>query len=60
MPQISGAVVLPVLKWINTFLGSLASAIPGLELVKEYKEGVELVIDHQASGAPPAGRIFDF
>jgi hypothetical protein len=39
----------PALKWTNNVLGSLKSVFPPLELVKEYKEGVELVVEHQQS-----------
>ena len=37
---------------INSFIGSLTRALPGLELVKEYEEHVELTIEHQ-SDTPP-------
>ena len=57
---IVGKLLQPVLKWINTFLGSLATAIPALELVKEYKDGVELVVENQRRGSPLPGRIFNF
>ena len=39
-------------RWINSFIGSLTRALPGLELVKEYEEHVELTIEHQ-SDTPP-------
>ena len=47
--------VLPALKWTNNFLGSLTSVFPPLEIVKEYKEGLELVVEHQ-SDMPNAPR----
>jgi hypothetical protein len=56
---IMGKVLQPIFGWINTFLGSLAIVIPPLELAKEYKEGVELVIDHQQEGKPIPGRILN-
>lgn len=34
-----------VLRWINLFLGSLASAVPGVDALKEVKEAVEIGID---------------
>jgi hypothetical protein len=33
-----------LLDWANTFLGSLAPILPVLEAVKEWKDGVELVV----------------
>lgn len=33
------------LRWANVLLGSLASVLPGAELLKEYKEAVEIGID---------------
>ncbi len=48
----------PFFRWTNSFLGSLARAVPGLELVKEYKDGVEMALDHQAEGNPPPPSIF--
>lgn len=35
----------PVLKWLNTILGTLASLIPGGEVLKEYKESIEHGLD---------------
>lgn len=49
----------PLLKLINSLLGSLTSVIPPLELVKEYKDGIEVVVEDQQAGDPPSGRIFD-
>jgi hypothetical protein len=43
------------LRWLNSFLGSLAKAIPGADFVKEYKDGVELVIEHHGD-APSVPR----
>ena len=34
-----------VLKWINKILGSLMSAIPGAEPIKEFKEALEEELD---------------
>jgi hypothetical protein len=34
-----------LLKWINAILGSLASAIPGAEPIKEFKEALEADIN---------------
>ena len=34
-----------VLAWINRFLDSLSSAIPGVEFLKKIKDMMELVID---------------
>jgi hypothetical protein len=43
----AGGELRQVLAWINTFLGSLAQVIPAVDLVKEYKEHLEIVIDIQ-------------
>jgi len=40
----------PVLKWINILLGSLATVMPGAELVKEYKDAIEQGIDEAEKG----------
>lgn len=52
-----------LLKWFNSFLGSLGKALKGfvlpIDFVKEYKESVELVVEHQRSLAPPPPKIFD-
>ncbi|MGE4068695.1 MAG: hypothetical protein AB7H88_18115 [Vicinamibacterales bacterium] len=51
----------PLLKWMNSFLGSLATALPGVELVKEYKDSVELVVENQRRRrSPPPASIFRF
>jgi hypothetical protein len=45
----------PVLEWANSFLGSLAVVVPPVEAVKEFKEGLEMVVKHQHGlPAPPA------
>jgi hypothetical protein len=38
-----------VLSWINKILGSLTSAIPGSEAIKEFKEAVEEELDDSDS-----------
>lgn len=48
-----------ILKWVNSFLGSLKQAIPGVEFVKEYKEMVELTVEHRRNIPPAPERIFD-
>ena len=53
-----GRALRPLMKLINSILGSLASVFPLLELAKEYKDGVELVIEHQQEGNPPPIDIF--
>lgn len=50
---ITGQALRPLLKWINSLLGSLARALPALDLVKEYKEGVELVVENQRRRRSP-------
>jgi hypothetical protein len=58
---ITGQALRPLLKWINSLLGSLARALPGIDLVKEYKEGVELVVENQRRRrSPPPIGIFKF
>jgi len=49
----------PVFKLINSILGSLAGAFPPLELVKEYKDGVELAVEFQDQGERPNGSIYN-
>jgi hypothetical protein len=46
-------------KLINSWLGSLKAAFPALELVKEYKEGIEVVIEEQHQGTPPPTSILN-
>ena len=53
-----GKMLEPILSWMNSFLGSFASAVPGIEFVKEYKDGTELVLNHQAEGNEPPPSIF--
>jgi len=48
-----------VLRWINSFLGSLAEAIPGVDFVKEYKEMLELTAEDFHELPPPPGTILD-
>lgn len=52
-----------LLRWINSFLGSLGKALIKLadpiDFVKEYKESVELVVEHQRSVPPPPTKIFE-
>ena len=45
----------PILSWINSFLGSLSKVFPGLDIVQEYKEQVELVVEHQHCDGPTPG-----
>jgi len=54
-----GRALRPLVKLLNSWLGSLKAAFPPLELVKEYKEGVEVVIDEQHRGNPPPPNILD-
>lgn len=49
----------PLLKLTNSLLGSFLKAIPGVELVKEYKEGVEVVVADQQRGLRPSPKVFD-
>jgi hypothetical protein len=57
-PKILGISLAPFLKWVNLLLGSLSKALPVLEAVKEYKEGVELTVEHQRSAPAPDRSIF--
>jgi hypothetical protein len=45
--RLGGTVALfrPVLKWINTILGSLGRVLPGADIIKEFKESVEHGLD---------------
>jgi hypothetical protein len=38
-----------MLRWMNILLGSLATVMPGAELVKEYKDAIEAGIDQAES-----------
>jgi hypothetical protein len=38
-----------IVKRIDSLLGSLSTVIPGAELMKEYKEHVEISIEHLAA-----------
>jgi hypothetical protein len=41
------------MKLVNSILGSLASVFPLLEMAKEYKDCVEVVVEHQQEGNRP-------
>lgn len=36
-----------VLDWLNTILGSLASVLPGVDAIKEFKEAIENALDEK-------------
>ena len=46
-----------ILEWLNNLLGSLTSVFPPLEVAKEWKEGVELVVRHQRKLPKPPKEI---
>jgi len=54
-----GRALRPLTKLVNSVLGSLTAAFPPLELVKEYKDGIEVVVQEQHQGNPLPGRILD-
>lgn len=54
-----GRALQPILKLLNSILGSLSAVFPAIGLVTEYKDGAEVVIEEQQRGNPPPGRIFD-
>jgi hypothetical protein len=57
---VTGAHLRHVLKWMNSFLGSLTIVFPQLELVKECKEHLEIVVAHQHRAVPGVpNRIFE-
>jgi len=56
---IIGRALRPILKLVNSILGSLSAVFPAIGLVKEYKDGAEVVIEGQHRGNSPSGRIFD-
>ena len=58
-PGFLGRVLQPLLKVMNSILGSFTAAFPLLELVKEYKDGVEVVVEEHHRSSPPPARIFD-
>ena len=43
--------------YVNSLLGSLATVFPALELAKEYKDGVEAVMDSQRASELPPGLL---
>jgi hypothetical protein len=53
----SGKLLGRVMGYVNSLLGSLATVFTGLELAKEYKDGVEAVIDEQQLNDPPSGLL---
>jgi len=46
-----------VMSYVNSLLGSLATVFPAVELAREYKDGVEAVIDQQRLNDPPSGLL---
>lgn len=54
-----GGILAPLLRWMNSILGSLASVFPQIELVKELKDMAELAIPDDRPGPPPPEGIID-
>jgi hypothetical protein len=54
-----GRMLRPLLKLINSILGRFVSVFPALELVKEYKDSVEFVIEDQRQGDRPPNSIYN-
>lgn len=46
-----------VMDFVNSLLGSLATVFPPVELAREYKDGVEAVLDESRTLDPPTGRF---
>jgi len=46
-----------LLRWVNSFLGSLLKTLPFMEAVKEYIEGIEMVIERQRNAPSPPRTI---
>lgn len=58
--SVTGANIRHVLKWMNSFLGSLSKVFPKLEIVKEYKEHLEVIVGHRRRRPPQVPKsIFD-
>jgi hypothetical protein len=55
--KVKAKILKPILKLANSVLGSLLKAFPLLDIAKEYKDGVEAVIDLQRTTEDPPRSI---
>ena len=55
----NGRLFAPLLKWLNSLLGSLSTVFPPLELARELKDMTELSVPPDRSGPQPPASFID-